>query len=107
MQNATQRLAEVRGVGFGEDERRPQLDYVVMRAIRTSEDSFFAQAIYDIRRLIGRRFSCVAGLHEVPPQEKSRSADISYHRMPLLQISALTYQQLTNPKSVCLQAFLL
>src|SRR5215470_11233796 len=52
LENLTEGPAKALGVGCGEDQRRPQLDYVVIRAIGTGENSLLAQAIHHVGSLI-------------------------------------------------------
>src|SRR5215472_7903931 len=59
LEDLVQRGQEEVGVLLGEQERRPQLDHVVMRAVGAGEDSALAQPVHDVggferRGLAGR-----------------------------------------------------
>src|SRR5271170_5622172 len=59
------------GVGLRENQRGTELDHVVVRAIRSGEDAAFAQAIDDVRSLLGCWFACRAIEDQVYAQEKA------------------------------------
>ena len=52
-------------IRFRKYQRRAQLDDVVMRSVRSSQDSAFPQPIHDVIRFFWRGLTCSAVSHKV------------------------------------------
>src|SRR5437899_1250899 len=85
LQNGIQRLHEKVGIGFGENQRRPQLDHIVTRAVGSGKNAAIAKAIDDISCLRRSSLARFTIKHKIDPQEQSRAAHITDQCMTGLQ----------------------
>src|SRR6202030_257621 len=81
-----QRRSKLLCVRWRKTQRRPQLDHVVMRPVRTREDPLFAQAIHHVRSLSRGGGVRVAIRHQIDSQKKSQSAHIADEWMLCLEV---------------------
>lgn len=56
-------------IGRGEDERRTELDDVVVRTIGAGEDTAFSQAVHDVRGLFGRGRAACSVIDQIEPEK--------------------------------------
>ena len=70
-QDGVQSLDEQTCIGFRENQRRAQLDDVVMRAVGAREDAAIAQAVDDVGRLQRGRLARFKVEHKIGSQEQS------------------------------------
>src|SRR6266481_7683509 len=97
----------MRDIGLRKNERRAKLDHVVMRPIRSCEDSQIAEAVYDVRGLLWRRLARFPGAYQIQPQKQSRASDIANKSMRLLKLLECTTPIFSDSERILLQFFLL
>src|SRR6267378_7313556 len=85
-ENVVQGFGEEICVRFRKDQRRAQLDDVVVRTVRAGEDAAVAQPIDDVGGLERRRLSRLAIEHKINSQEKSGPAHVTDQIVTLLQL---------------------
>src|SRR5438067_6092586 len=69
LEDGIQSFQEKIRIGFGENERRPQLDDIMMRPVRTGENAALAKPIHYIRCLQRRCHARFAVQHQIDSQE--------------------------------------
>src|SRR5712692_2388288 len=102
LQNGIQLLDEKIRIGFGKNQRRAQLDDVVVRAVGSGENAAIAQAINHVSGLQRSGLSRFTVEHEVYPQEQTRAAHVTDQRMPRLQGLQALDQMRTDAQSMLL-----
>src|SRR5437899_1365349 len=100
LQNGIQRLDEKIRIGFGKNQRRAQLDDVVVRAVGSVENAAIAQAINHVSGLQRSGLSRFTVEHEVYPQEQTRAAHVTDQSMPRLQGLQALDQMRTDAQSM-------
>ena len=85
LQDEIQSLQEDFSVKFGENQRRAQLDDVVMRSVGAGENAAIAKAVDHVGGLQRSRLTRFTVEHKIDPQEQSRAAHIADQSVAGLQ----------------------
>ena len=82
-QHLVERREEEPRVAVREDERRPELEDVVVRAVRAGQHPALAEAVHDVGRLLRGRLEARAVAHQLDPEEEARPAHVADQRVLL------------------------
>src|SRR5579884_846406 len=93
-------------VRLGKNERRPQLQHIVMRSVRSRQNPAFAQPVHHVGGLRGRRRARLAVHHQIHSEKVPRSPHVADQRMFLPQRCQPLQQELASPQRVFLQTLL-
>src|SRR6266850_3894339 len=102
-ENIVQGLGEEICVRFRKDQRRAQLDDVVVRTVRAGEDAAVAQPIDDVGGLERRRLSRFTIEHKINSQVKSGPPDVADQIVTLLQFFQTSHEMGSDMQSILLQ----
>ena len=103
LEDRVQGLDEEIRVRFRKDQRRAQLENVVMRTVGAGKDAAVAQSIDDVRCLKRRRLSRFAVEHKIDSQEKSGPSDVADQIVMLLQLFQTTHEVSSHAQGMLLQ----
>ena len=70
-QDFLERVDEEVRIALRKNQRRTELDDIVMRAVRAGEDAAFAEAVHDVRSLVGCGLASLAIEDQIQPQEQA------------------------------------
>src|SRR5258706_2064926 len=102
-EDRVQGLGEKICVRFRKDQRRAQLEDVVVRTVRAGKDAAVTQPVDDVRCLQRRRLSRFAIEHKINSQEKSGPAHVADQIMTLLQFPQTADEMVSNIQATLLQ----
>src|SRR5712692_9500820 len=85
LQNGIHCLDEKIRIGFGKNQRRAQLDDVVMWSVRAGENAAIAKAVHHIGSLQRSSLARFTVEHQIDPQEKPRPSHVPYQGIVGLQ----------------------
>src|SRR5882724_8409438 len=95
-ENIVQGLGEEIRVRFRKDQRRAQLEDVVVRAVRAGEDAAIAQPVDDVGGLERRWLPRFAIQHKIDSQEKSGPAHVADQIVTVLQFPQTADEMSSN-----------
>lgn len=84
LQDRTERLDKQIRVSLRKNQRRSQLNHIVVRPIGPCQNAAFAQPVHDVIRFFGGRFPSRAIANQIDSQEQPGSADIADQGVALL-----------------------